>query len=99
MICASWAGPSAFRGSNSKERRPRRTDMRMLIAGLLCVIPLSAADREFRDVVDAISTQFQTRPLHIPMFGLVNLVTYVARPAGTRHIDLAVFENLDSRSR
>ncbi len=57
----------------------------------------SATDREFKDVVAAISDEFHTRPLHIPFFGLVNVVTFVARPAGTKHIDLAVFENLDSR--
>jgi len=57
----------------------------------------NATDREFKDVVAAISDEFHTRPLHIPFFGLVNVVTYVARPAGTKHIDLAVFENLDSR--
>lgn len=73
--------------------------MRTLIAGLIFSVSLGAADREFRDVVDALSQQFQTHPLHIPMFGLVNLVTYVARPAGTKHIDLAVFENLDNRVR
>jgi hypothetical protein len=71
--------------------------MRILIAGLLCAVSLGAADREFRDVVDSISSHFHTHPLRIPMFGLVNMVAFVARPAGTRHIDLAVFENLDSR--
>ncbi len=73
--------------------------MRALIAGLLCTMSLGAADREFRDVVDSISNHFQTRPLHIPMFGLVNMVTYIARPAGTRHIDLAIFENLEPKDR
>jgi hypothetical protein len=33
------------------------------------------------------------------MFGLVNLVTAVVRPAGTRHIDLAVFEHLRDHDR
>ena len=70
--------------------------MRVLIAGVLCAVSLGAADREFRDVVDSISDRFHTRPLHIPMFGLVNMVTFVARPAGTKHIDLAVFEDLHS---
>lgn len=58
-----------------------------------------AADREFSDVVEAISDEFRTRPVRIPLFGLVNAFTYVVRPAGTRHIDIAVFENLDSRNR
>jgi len=57
----------------------------------------SAADREFKDIVRAISDHYQTRPLRIPFFGLINAVTFVARPAGTKHIDLAVFENLRGR--
>ena len=31
--------------------------------------------------------------------GLVDMVTYVARPAGTKHIDIAVFENLNEHDR
>ena len=68
--------------------------MRILASGLLFTLCATAADREFRDVVDAISDKVHQRPMHIPMFGLVNLVTFVAHPAGTRHIDLAVFENI-----
>jgi hypothetical protein len=56
---------------------------------------VQGAQREFDDIVHAISGQFHTRPLHIPFFGLVNLATFVAHPAGVKHIDLAVFENLD----
>src|SRR5260370_1143497 len=58
-----------------------------------------ATDREFKDVVNAIADEFHTRPTHIPFFGLVNVVTFGARPAGTKHIDLAVFEHLDSHDR
>jgi hypothetical protein len=56
---------------------------------------LEGADRGFDDIVRAISNQFHTRPLHIPFFGLVNFATFVAHPAGVKHIDLAVFENLN----
>lgn len=70
----------------------------IVILAFTCAMA-SATDREFKDVVAAISDQFHTRPLHIPFFGLVNVVTFVARPAGTKHIDLAVFENLESRDR
>lgn len=69
--------------------------MRLIITSLLCAASVHAADREFQDVVHAISDQFHTRPMRIPMFGLVNAVAFVVRPAGTKHIDLAVFENLD----
>ena len=54
----------------------------------------NAADPEFKDIVRAISDHYGTRPIRIPFFGLVNAFTFVARPAGTKHIDLAVFENL-----
>ncbi len=71
---------------------------------LLCACTLGcgaarATDREFKDIVAAISDEFHTRPMHIPLFGMVNMVTFLVRPAGARHIDLAVFENLNSRSR
>ncbi len=71
--------------------------MRFAAACLLLTLPASAADREFRSVVDAISNEFHSHPLHIPMFGLVNAVAFVVRPAGAKHIDLAVFEDLDTR--
>jgi len=35
------------------------------------------------------------RPLSIPFFGLVNFATSVAHPAGVKHLDLAMFEDLD----
>ena len=66
---------------------------------LLGAASAQAADREFTDVVRVISDEFHTRPMSIPMFGLVNIVTAVVHPAGTRHIDLAVFEHLNSHDR
>jgi len=60
----------------------------------------TAADREFKDVVNALSAEFHVRPMHIPfVFGFVNTVAFFARPAGARHIDVAIFENLDFDSR
>jgi hypothetical protein len=70
-----------------------------VIAGLLSPVMIQAADRDFNDIVRVISDQFHTRPEHIPMFGLVNAFTFVARPAGTRHIDLAIFDDLGARDR
>ena len=70
----------------------------LLIAGLCCAA-VRATDREFNDIVHAISQEFHTKPMHIPFFGLVNVVTFVAKPAGTRHIDLAIFEDLQSHIR
>jgi hypothetical protein len=56
-----------------------------------------AVDREFNDIVQAISDEFRTRPTRIPLFGLVNAFTFVVRPAGASHIDLAVFDHLSVR--
>ena len=67
---------------------------------IACTLGCPAAfgvDREFNDIVRAISDEFRTRPMRIPLFGLVNAFTFVVRPAGTSHIDLAVFENLNTR--
>lgn len=64
------------------------------VACLLSAASLRAADREFSEVVGVISDEFHTRPTSIPLFGLVNVFTAAVRPAGTRHIDLAVFEHL-----
>ena len=61
---------------------------------LSCVV-LEGAEREFDDIVRAISDQLHVRPTHIPFFGLVNMAAAVAHPAGVKHIDLALFENLD----
>ncbi len=77
--------------------------MRSIQLGFLaCTLACTAAhatDREFKDIVTAISDEFHAKPTHIPLMGLVNMVTYVARPAGTKHIDIAVFENLDQNER
>lgn len=69
--------------------------MRTLLLVVLSAMTAGAADREFRDIVQAISDHYHTRPTRIQFFGLVNAVTFVARPAGTSHIDLAVFEDLE----
>ena len=68
-------------------------------AFLLCAASAEAADREFTEVVRVISDEIHTRPTSIPMFGLVNVFTAAIHPAGTRHIDLAVFEHLSSHDR
>lgn len=58
-----------------------------------------AADREFSEVVRAIGDAYHARPTRIPLFGLVNAFTEVAHPAGAKHIDLAVFEDLHTGNR
>jgi hypothetical protein len=76
----------------------RSTSM-VLAACLLGAASAQAADREFTEVVRVISDEFHTRPTSIPMFGLVNVFAAAVHPAGTRHIDLAVFEHLGSHDR
>jgi hypothetical protein len=61
---------------------------------LSCAV-LQGADHGFDAIVRAVSNEFHTRPTHIPLFGLVNFATFVAHPAGVKHLNLAVFENLD----
>jgi hypothetical protein len=73
--------------------------MKPILFCLLASVSLRAADREFTDVVRVISDEFHTRPTSIPFFGLVNIFTETLRPAGTRHIDLAIFEHLSSHDR
>ena len=56
--------------------------MRRLLL-LLALSPATfAVDRQFGDIVRAISDEFHTKPTRIPFFGLVNVVAFVARPAG-----------------
>jgi hypothetical protein len=69
----------------------------LIASSVACCISSQAiaADREFKDVVRAISDEFQTKPMHIPMFGLANVVLKVAHPAGAKHVELAIFQNVD----
>lgn len=71
--------------------------IRVVAACMVLTQLVSAADSEFKEIVQSISREFNTRPVHIPLFGLVNAFLFAARPAGTRHLDLAVFEDLDTR--
>lgn len=82
--------------------RPLRMVVRLVLGtcaiacGLGTCATANAADREFKDVVAAISEEFQTKPMHIPLMGLVNGVLKVAHPAGTKQLDVAIFEDLDA---
>jgi hypothetical protein len=75
--------------------RTSKTALSVLAASMLSCAVLEGAERGFDEIVQVISDQFHTRPLHIPFFGLVNAATFVARPAGVKHLNLAVFENLN----
>jgi hypothetical protein len=67
--------------------------IRLIVMSALAASMSFAADREFNEIVRSLSNEFHTRPVHIPMFGLVNAVLFTARPAGTKHLDVAIFEN------
>lgn len=70
----------------------------LLITGLMLLSPAArAVDADFDDIVRTMSAEFGAKPTRIPMMGFVNFVSFVARPAGVRHIDIAVFENLNGR--
>jgi hypothetical protein len=66
-----------------------------VVCTLTCSAALNAADKQFKEVVRTISAELNTRPVHIPLMGLVNVAAFVIRPAGTKHMDLAVFENVN----
>jgi hypothetical protein len=72
-----------------------KTALLVAASWMLSCAVVQGAERGFDEIVRAISDQLHTRPMHIPFFGLVNAATLVAQPAGVKHIDLAVFENLD----
>jgi len=71
----------------------------LLLTCFVGVLTAQASEREFRSIVQAISSEYNTSPRHIPFFGLVNVVTFFVKPAGAKHIDLAVFDNLGDHSR
>ena len=77
----------------------RRTALLTIACALMMPAVSFAVDRDFKDIVAAISDEFRTQPTRIPLFGLVNGFMFMARPAGARHIDIAIFENLDHHRR
>jgi hypothetical protein len=66
----------------------------IVLAGLLCCLPLAAGDREFDGLVRRIEARYETDQVRIPLFGLVNFFVKVIRPAGTTDLRLAVFEDM-----
>jgi hypothetical protein len=81
--------------------KPARLALRFVLrtGAIACAVQMcaraNAADREFKDVVAAISEEFQTKPMHIPLMGLVSGVVKVVHPMGTKQLDVAMFEDLD----
>jgi len=72
-----------------------KTTLIVAAACMLSCAVVQGAERGFDDIVRAVSDQLHARPVHIPFFGLVNFATSMAHPAGVKHLDLAVFDDLD----
>jgi hypothetical protein len=72
-----------------------RTTLIVAAACMLGCAMVQGAERGFDDIVRAVSDELHARPVHIPFFGLVNFAASVAHPAGVKHLDLAVFDDLD----
>lgn len=72
-----------------------KTALIVAAAWMLSCAIVQGAEHDFNDIVRAVSDELHARPLSIPFFGLVNFATSVAHPAGVKHLDLAIFEDLD----
>ncbi|HLK65389.1 MAG TPA: hypothetical protein VKU19_18245 [Bryobacteraceae bacterium] len=55
---------------------------------------LAGADRDFERIVKAVESHYGVKQTHIPLMGVANLFTKVARPAGTKSFKIAIFENM-----
>jgi hypothetical protein len=99
----SGLAPLAPNGTATVRERSRSETLKrvalLLTALVLCVATAHAADREFSEVVRVIGDECHARPTRIPLFGMVNAFAAVVHPAGAKHIDVAVFENLDPEDR
>jgi hypothetical protein len=71
----------------------KRTAFACIVA--MAASTANAADREFKDVVRAVSEEFHTKPMHIPLMGLVNGFMKVAHPVGAKHVEIAIFQDID----
>jgi hypothetical protein len=71
--------------------------LKLLVAFAIACSGLSAADREFEQIVKAIESQYGVKPNHIPFLGLGNFLLKTAHPQGVSGFRIAVFEDLDRR--
>jgi hypothetical protein len=58
-------------------------------------MPCFAGDREFKSVVSAIETEYNTKHMRIPMLKLTTFGLHAAGVQGGSDLKLAVFEHLD----
>lgn len=64
------------------------------VLALALAAPVLGADRDFDAVVRNIESSFGTHRMHIPLFGVVKVFLRIARPAGVKQLDLAIFEDM-----
>ena len=62
---------------------------------LLSSAPVSAEDPEFGLVVRQVESYFHVKRTHIPLLGFMKPVLWIARPAGAKSLELAIFEDQD----
>lgn len=58
-------------------------------------VPCFAGDREFKSVVSAIESEYNTKHMRIPMLKLATFGVHAAGVQGASDLKLAVFEHLD----
>ncbi len=56
--------------------------------------PAAAGDRDFDAVVRSVESNLHVHRMHIPLFGLAKFVIRASHPAGTKQLDMAVFEDV-----
>jgi len=68
---------------------------RAAVLMLLMIGPVLASD--FDSLVRQMESNYGQKRVYIPLLGLVNFGLKIVRPAGTKDLKLAVFEDVDSR--
>ena len=62
---------------------------------LLSCTPVLAEDSEFSFVVRQVESYFHAKRTPIPFLGLMKPVLWIARPAGAKSLEMAIFEDQD----
>jgi len=67
----------------------------LLLASLamLTSAPVTAADREFKAIVEKLSSHYQKKPIR--WMGLLGFIANRAKPSGISGLKMAIFEDLD----
>jgi hypothetical protein len=71
--------------------------MKLLCGFILACTLAPASDSDFDRLVRSMESEYGTKRLTIPFFGVVNFFVKTIRPAGARDVKLAIFEDIDGR--